>query len=276
MNYAYLDRRSKRALRRAMLKALALPGRQVPFVVPDLPIAYGWGVGGMAATAALLTPEDRLKVVDHGADDTVNALNIKAFFQKTADVRTTDITREASLIQTRQRVPEAQMREGQILIYQVPRPDPLRGFINDPHEARQRHASHDYGIVYGKLFENWLQQGETALGYDHPVIVEGGAMMSPSPVPAQDNARMHDNPAIQIFGAARERRIYALPAYSHVQSLSFDDLAFLPKAQAASCVICGGDQGYLDNLGTAPDPKWVCSDGECCQARQAGQGGDDV
>ncbi len=43
MNYAYLDRRSKRGLRRAMLKALALPGRQVPFVVPELPIAYGWG-----------------------------------------------------------------------------------------------------------------------------------------------------------------------------------------------------------------------------------------
>ncbi len=89
-------------------------------------------------------------------------------------MQTTEITREASLIQTRQRVPEAQMREGQILIYQVPRPDPLRGFINDAQEARARHAANDYGIVYTKLFENWVQQGETALGYDHPVIVEGG------------------------------------------------------------------------------------------------------
>ncbi len=95
-------------------------------------------------------------------------------------------------------------------------------------------------------------------------------MMSPSPVPAQDNARMHQNPAIQIFGAARERRIYALPAYSNVQSLCFADLDFLPRKPAASCMICQSSEGFLDNLGTLDAPQWVCSDSECCQARKEG------
>lgn len=268
MNYAYLDGRSKRALRRAILKALALPGRQIPFSVPEMPIAYGWGVGGMAVTAALLTPQDRLKVVDHGSDDTVNAINIKGFFQKTAQVTTTESTADATLIQTRQRVPEAALREGQILVYQVPRPDPLRGFIASGIEARQRHADHDYGIVYTRLFEEWLQKGETALGYDHPLIIENGVMMSPSPVPAQDNARISHSPAIQIFGAARERRLYALPAYTRADSIGFADLDFLPQSQNAACAICGARDSYLDNLGVPDAPQWVCSDSECCKARQ--------
>ncbi len=268
MNYAYLDPKSKRALRRAMLKALALPGRQVPFIVPEMPIAYGWGVGGMAVTAALLAPEDCLKVVDHGSDDTVNAINIKDFFVKTADVATTEDSPAASIIQTRQRVPEAPLREGQILVYQVPRPDPLRGFIQDGHEARTRHAAHDYGIIYTKLFEQWLMKGQTSLGYDHPMIVEQGVMMSPSPVPAQDNARISGNPAIQIFGAARERRIYALPAYTSAQSLCFDDLGFSATAPQGACEICGSTTAYLDNLGSLSQPRWICSDSECCKQRQ--------
>lgn len=267
MNYAYLDSPSKKALRRAILKALSLPGRQIPFVVPEMPIAYGWGVGGMAVTAALLMPQDVLKVVDHGSDDTVNAINIRGFFTKMASVQCTDVTANATIIQTRQRVPEAAMHEGQVLVYQVPRPDPLRGFINNGVEARKRHGDHDYGVVYTRLFEEWLQRGQTALGYDHPMIIAGGVMMSPSPVPAQDNARIHQNPAIQIFGAAREKRLYALPAYTNAQSLSFDDLPFLPRQSKNHCSICDSDTAYLDNLGSDTDPQWVCSDSECCRVR---------
>ncbi|MGL5469459.1 MAG: alpha-D-ribose 1-methylphosphonate 5-phosphate C-P-lyase PhnJ, partial [Shewanella sp.] len=89
MNYAYLDLPSKQEIRRKTLKALCLPGRQIPFSAPELPIAYGWGVGGMAITAALLEPNDTLKVVDHGSDDTVNALNIGDFFTKTANISIT-------------------------------------------------------------------------------------------------------------------------------------------------------------------------------------------
>ncbi|WJS85276.1 alpha-D-ribose 1-methylphosphonate 5-phosphate C-P-lyase PhnJ [Paracoccus sp. TOH] len=267
MNYAYLDQPSKREIRRKVLKALCLPGRQVPFSAPELPIAYGWGVGGMAITAALLEPADRLKVVDHGSDDTVNALNIRGFFERTAKVSATTSSAEATIIQTRQRVPEAALHDGQILVYQVPRPDPLRGFTDDAAEARRRHAQHDYGVVLTTLFEVWLHHGETSLGYDHPVTVDGGALMSPSPIPAMDNLRMNNMAAIQIFGAARERRLYALPAHTRVESLAFRDLPCVPPRPPGACAICSTDVHYLDNIGTDAAPKWVCSDSESCRIR---------
>ncbi len=66
---------------------------------------YGWGTGGVQVTAAVLTPEDTLKVIDQGADDTTNAVSIRKFFVKTAGVATTEKTEEASVIQTRHRIP---------------------------------------------------------------------------------------------------------------------------------------------------------------------------
>lgn len=40
-NFAFLDEASKRSVRRALLKAVAIPGYQVPFVSRELPISYG-------------------------------------------------------------------------------------------------------------------------------------------------------------------------------------------------------------------------------------------
>ena len=45
-NFAFMDEGAKREVRRALLKAVALPGHQVPFASPELPIARGWGTGG--------------------------------------------------------------------------------------------------------------------------------------------------------------------------------------------------------------------------------------
>ena len=66
-NYGYLDEGTKRMVRRALLKAVAIPGYQVPFGSREMPIPYGWGTGGMQITASMITPADRLKVIDQGA-----------------------------------------------------------------------------------------------------------------------------------------------------------------------------------------------------------------
>ena len=76
-NFAYLDEQTKRMVRRALLKALAIPGYQVPFASREMPMPYGWGTGGVQVSAAILTPEDRFKVIDQGADDTTNAVSIR-------------------------------------------------------------------------------------------------------------------------------------------------------------------------------------------------------
>jgi alpha-D-ribose 1-methylphosphonate 5-phosphate C-P lyase len=53
-NYAFLDEVSKREIRRALLKAVAIPGYQVPFGSREMPIARGWGSGGLQVTLATL------------------------------------------------------------------------------------------------------------------------------------------------------------------------------------------------------------------------------
>src|SRR4029077_19435571 len=63
-NFAYLDEQTKRMIRRAILKAIAIPGYQVPFASREMPMPYGWGTGGVQVTAAILGPEDVLKVID--------------------------------------------------------------------------------------------------------------------------------------------------------------------------------------------------------------------
>src|SRR5712691_2637801 len=91
-NFAYLDEQTKRMIRRAILKAVAVPGYQVPFAGREMPLPYGWGTGGIQVTAAIAGRSDTLKVIDQGADDTTNAVSIRRFFSRVADVRTTTRT----------------------------------------------------------------------------------------------------------------------------------------------------------------------------------------
>src|SRR5512146_1415835 len=96
-NFAYLDEQTKRMIRRAILKAIAIPGYQVPFASREMPMPYGWGTGGVQVTASIIGPSDVLKVIDQGADDTTNAVSIRAFFAKVANVAVTTHTGDATI-----------------------------------------------------------------------------------------------------------------------------------------------------------------------------------
>ena len=147
-NFAYLDEQTKRMIRRAILKAIAIPGYQVPFASREMPMPYGWGTGGVQVTAAIIGPDDVLKVIDQGADDTTNAVSIRAFFQKVANVAVTTHTKDATIIQTRHRIPEEKLGEGQVLVYQVPIPEPLRFLEPRETETRKMHALEEYGLMH--------------------------------------------------------------------------------------------------------------------------------
>src|ERR1700743_2786444 len=99
-NFAYLDERTKKMIRRALLKAVAIPGHQVPFGGREMPLAYGWGTGGIQVTASIIGPHDRLKVIDQGSDDTTNAVSIRRFFETVSNVATTEETVAAPTITT--------------------------------------------------------------------------------------------------------------------------------------------------------------------------------
>ena len=228
-NFAYLDEQTKRMIRRAILKGLAVPGYQVPFASREMPMPYGWGTGGVQVSAATLTPDDRLKVIDQGADDTTNAVSIRKFFEKTADVETTTSTSEATVIQTRHRIPEEPLRDDQILVYQVPIPEPLRFLEPRETETRKMHALEEYGLMHVKLYEDISRHGHIATSYAYPVKVEDRYVMDPSPIPKFDNPKMEMG-AIQLFGAGREQRIYALPPHTQV-ALEFLEGKTLPAVE---------------------------------------------
>ena len=269
-NFAYLDEQTKRMIRRAILKGVAVPGYQVPFASREMPMPYGWGTGGVQVTAACLTPDDTLKVIDQGADDTTNAVSIRAFFRRTAGVATTEATAEASIIQTRHRIPETPLREGQILVYQVPIPEPLRFLEPRETETRKMHELEDYGLMHVKLYEDIARHGTIATAYDYPVKVEGRYVMDPSPIPKFDNPKLNDSPALQLFGAGREQRIYAVPPYTSVVSLDFDDHPFTPTKADHDCDLCGSGASYLDEviMDDQGGRMFVCSDTDFCSTRR--------
>jgi alpha-D-ribose 1-methylphosphonate 5-phosphate C-P lyase len=270
-NFAYLDEQTKRMIRRALLKALAVPGYQVPFASREMPMPYGWGTGGVQVSAAVLTPEDTMKVIDQGADDTTNAVSIRRFFQKTAGIAVTERTAEATVIQTRHRIPETPLREGQILVYQVPLPEPLRLLEPRETETRRMHGLAEYGLMHVKLYEDIARHGEIATSYDYPVLANGRHVMAPSPIPKFDNPKLR-SPAIQLFGAGREQRIYALPPFTDAVSLDFEDHPFVPGKAPGACALCGADDTYLDEVITddAGGRMFVCSDTDYCAIRQEG------
>ncbi|WP_266160904.1 alpha-D-ribose 1-methylphosphonate 5-phosphate C-P-lyase PhnJ, partial [Dyella silvatica] len=247
-NFAFLDENTKRRLRRALLKAVAIPGYQVPFGSREMPLPYGWGTGGIQVTAALLGPDDVLKVIDQGADDTTNAVNIRRFFSRVAGVATTERTTEASVIQTRHRSPETSLREDQILVFQVPEPEPLRTLEPREAETRTLHALADYGLMHVKLYEDIAQYGHIATSYDYPVLVDGRFLTSPSPIPKFDNPKLDNSPALMLFGAGREKRLYAIPPYTKVESLAFDDHPFEIQSWNETCALCGSGESYLDEV----------------------------
>ncbi|NOH62224.1 alpha-D-ribose 1-methylphosphonate 5-phosphate C-P-lyase PhnJ [Vibrio sp. RE88] len=272
-NFGYLDEQTKRMIRRALLKAVAIPGYQVPFGGREMPMPYGWGTGGVQITAAIIGLPDTLKVIDQGADDTTNAVSIREFFRTIASAKTTEQTAEASIIQTRHRIPETALEEDQILVYQVPIPEPLRFIEPRETETRKMHALQEYGIMHVKLYEDIARFGHISTAYAYPVRVNDRYIMDPSPIPKFDNPKMNHMAALQLFGAGREKRIYAIPPYTKVHSLDFEDHPFEIQKWDEPCAICGSKETFLDEvvMDDQGTHMFVCSDTDYCRQQQEKQ-----
>src|SRR5258708_15464058 len=124
-NFAFIDESTKKEIRRKLLKAIAIPGYQVPYSSPEMPIARGWGTGGLHVTLALIARDDVFKIIDQGSDASVNACNLREFVKSMTDCRTTFDTAEATLIQTRHPITEEKLNEKKIMGFQGPLPEPL-------------------------------------------------------------------------------------------------------------------------------------------------------
>ncbi|MGI6105458.1 MAG: alpha-D-ribose 1-methylphosphonate 5-phosphate C-P-lyase PhnJ [Raoultibacter sp.] len=269
-NYAFFDEASKREIRRAILKGVAIPGYQVPFASREMPIGRGWGTGGLQITLAIIGEKDVLKVIDQGSDDSVNAVNIKKLVESTTGVETTEETWQASIIQSRHRIPEQDLSPEQILVLQVPTPEPLRDF--EPHEAvtKQMHAEAEYTGAWLGLFDQIIRFQTMTTGADHPVMVNSRYVMAPSPIPRFDVQRLDMRENLTLFGAGREKKIYAVPPFTSVKPLDFVDYPFtVEQFKDKSCALCGASDSFLDELinESTGEAFYQCNDTAYCAHR---------
>jgi alpha-D-ribose 1-methylphosphonate 5-phosphate C-P lyase len=272
-NFAYLNENTKSEIRRKLLKAVAIPGYQVPFSSPELPIARGWGTGGLLITMSIIGPGDVLKVIDQGCDGGANAVNLRNLLVKTTGVRTTFETSEATIIQTRHRVPEERMRADQILVLQVPIPEPLRFVEPSMMKSGEMHAEMDYSRMLVMLYEDIVKWGEITLGARYPSLVNGRYLIDPSPIPRWDIPKLNMADTLFLFGAGREKRIYAVPPHTSVEPLEFEDYRFRVEDFAGHvCARCGSSDTYLNEIptGGAGEKQYICSDSNFCDRRRNG------
>ena len=117
------------------------------------------------------------------------------------------------------------------------------------------------------LYENIAHYGRVTTSYDYPVQVDDRYIMSPRPIPKFDNPKMDKMPALQLFGAGREKRIYAVPPFTKVKSLDFDDYPFTIESWEESCALCGSSNSFLDEVITDDEGTrmFVCSDSNFCK-----------
>jgi alpha-D-ribose 1-methylphosphonate 5-phosphate C-P lyase len=214
-----------------------------------MPISRGWGTGGLHLTLSLVGPDDVLKVIDQGSDASVNACNLRLFIKEMSNCAVTFDTAEATLIQTRHRVPEEILTEKQILVLQVPQPEVLRGV--ERHEAKTRimHGEADYAKIWVTLYEAYVRSGTLRNGAGHPIMVNGRYVATPSPIPSWDVPNLNKARCLYLFGAGREKRIHCIPPFTRVEPLEFEDIRFkVEEFVGVRCSTSGQDKAFMDQV----------------------------
>jgi len=246
-SYGFLDASAKRELRRKMLKAIAVPGCQMPYASREVPMARGWGTGGLQVTLTLVNRNSRIKVIDQGADDGVNAASIRRFVSRVSGAAETWDTLDASIVQSRHRIPEETLRDDQVLVLQVPNPEPLRGVEPNISIARQMHADADYGKLWLTLYEQIVRKGRIMQGAGYPSMVNGRHVMTPSPIPRWDVPKLNMARHLTFLSAGREKRLFAVPPFTRVEPLVFSDRPYQVEEHADLVCQRSGVSGYFMN-----------------------------
>jgi alpha-D-ribose 1-methylphosphonate 5-phosphate C-P lyase len=280
-SFGFLDEYAKREVRRCILKAISIPGYQTPYASREMPMGRGFGTGGLQVALSLIGPDDALKVIDQGSDDSVNAVSLRQFVELTCPgIDTTESTQQATLIQSRHRIPETPLTEAQVLVLQVPYPDPL--VLVEPSEIRRKvmHGEGDYSRLLTKLYEDLVHFDEITISHRYPTRINGHYVIDPSPIPRYDVPLLHQSKALVLLGAGREKKIYAVPPYTKAEPLVFDDVPFRTEdftdaqGQRHTCARCCAADSFLDEIipseeASGAQKTWQCSDSDYCNQQLA-------
>lgn len=264
-----MDEQAKREVRRAVLAGICIPGYIVPFGSREMPVARGWGSGGLQVTLAIGGTDDNVKVIDQGDEEGVNAVNLRRLITGTLGSGHTADTGEATIVQSRHRIPEEYLGEGQTMVLQVPQSEPLRVVEKSVFECKRRHAEADYAKMWVHLYERLALTGVMGSGAGHPVLVHDRYLMAPSPIPRWDVPRLHQSDFLTILSHGRDKKIYAVPPHTDVVPLSFDDVPFeVEHPEDVACAKCGTTESFMVET---RDGGFICSDVQWCLKVRAGE-----
>jgi alpha-D-ribose 1-methylphosphonate 5-phosphate C-P lyase len=274
-NFGFLDEYAKKEVRRAILKAIAIPGYQVPYASREMPMGRGFGTGGLQLTLSLIGPDEVLKVIDQGSDDSVNAVNLRQFIAMNCPgISTTPHTAEATLIQSRHRIPELPLTAEQIIVLQVPYPDAL--VVVEPSEDKRKimHGEADYARLLVKLYEDIVHFDEITLSHRYPTRINGHYVIDPSPIPRWDVPKLNNSASLILLGAGREKKIYAIPPHTKAEPLVFSDIPFRTEdfhdasGQRRACARCHTTDSFLDEyINDSGEKVFQCSDSDWCDGK---------
>jgi alpha-D-ribose 1-methylphosphonate 5-phosphate C-P lyase len=116
-------------------------------------------------------------------------------------------------------------------------------------KTREMHADSDYGQMWLTLYEQLVRYKQYVQGASYPVLVHGRYVMSPSPIPRWDNPDLHQAQHLTLLSAGREKRLYAVPPYTNVYPLEFDDVPFQVEDQSGRvCIRTGAENKFMNEL----------------------------
>lgn len=264
-----MDEQAKREVRRATLSGICIPGYIVPFGSREMPVARGWGSGGLQVTLAIGSSEDTVKVIDQGDEEGVNAVNLRRLITGTLGSGHTADTAESTIVQSRHRIPEEHLGPDQTMVLQVPQSEPLRVVEKSVVECKRRHAEADYAKMWVHLYERLALTGVMGSGAGHPVLVHDRYLMAPSPIPRWDVPRLHQSENLTLLSHGRDKKIYAVPPHTDAVPLSFDDVPFeVEHPEGVACTKCGTTESFMVET---RDGGFICSDVQFCLKVRAGE-----
>jgi alpha-D-ribose 1-methylphosphonate 5-phosphate C-P lyase len=117
------------------------------------------------------------------------------------------------------------------------------------------------------LYEDVVRFREISIGARYPVMVNNRYIMDPSPIPRWDIPKLRLAETLYLFGAGREERIYAIPPYTEIEPLEFEDFKFrVEDFKDKACMRCGSRDTFLDEImdDETGQRKYFCSDTGYC------------
>ena len=255
-NFGFLDEYAKKEVRRAILKAIAIPGYQVPYASREMPMGRGFGTGGLQLTLSLIGPNDIVKVIDQGSDDSVNAVNLRHFVELTCPAfahHESTARGHADPVAPPHPGTPLTRRRRYCPASAVPRPAgggrTVRGQAQD-HARRGRLFA-----PVGEALRGHRQFDEITISHRYPTRINGHYVIDPSPIPRWDVPKLNESAALILFGAGREKKIYAVPPYTNAEPLAFDDVPF----RVEDFRDAQGTAPRLRPLRLRPIPSWTSS-----------------